>query len=308
MRHLTMCLLARHTRQIMLNTHTLRPFLLAAPFAALSLFLAFKPGAEAESSSDTAATAGIPSITGIPTLGAALDLDTSEIVARVNGRLIPTASVEAILAQLPDDDDAPDTETVINDIIDLEVLAQAAEAEGIHQQPEVAAELMLQYTQTLANAWIAHESEQIANDAEALRELYAQEIAALPDNEYRARHILVETEQEAIEVLASLDAGGDFNQLAQQHSIDPSAHLGWVTTRTAVGEIVQALAEIEVDTVATTPVQTDFGFHVVRLDATRKSPRPDFDTIKPQLVNTVVQKTIDTRLEELRSAATIERY
>ncbi len=304
----SMCLLARHLCNTMLNSPTLRPFLLAAPFAALSLFLALQSADRVESDAETQASASPPRITGVPALGAAVKLDTHDIAARVNGRLIPLASVDAILAQVADDADKPDAETIINDIIDLEILAQAAEAEGIHQTPSVAAELMLQYTQTLANAWIAHESEQIANDAEGLRDLYAQEIEKLPDNEYRARHILVETEQEAIDVLAALDAGEDFNELARTHSIDASANLGWVTTRTAQSEIVQALAALDADSVATTPVKTDFGFHVVRLDETRKSPRPDFDTIKPGLVSTVVQKTIDSRLEELRAAAIIERY
>lgn len=293
----------------MLKTLSKYPVALAAPFAALSLFLALQSNdLDTGDSQDPIAQSGV-AVTGVPSLGAAISLPVSlenaEVVARVNGRSILSASVDAIVAQAAEEE--PDTDAVIEDIIDMEILAQAAEAAGLHRQPEIAAELMLQYTQTLANAWIANESVQAEHDAEALREMYNERVASLPDNEFRARHILVESQEDAIEIIALLDGGEDFNSVAQDRSIDTRAHLGWVTGRTAVPQLVQALAALEVDTFSPEPVKTEFGYHVVYLDETRASARPDFDAVKPQLLRVAVEKLIEDRLAELRAAATIER-
>lgn len=279
---------------------TLSHVLVAAPFAALSLVLAIQ-----STGSQDADTSAVDDKGRLPALGAAVALEDLDIVARVNGRIIPKASIDAVIAQLPADAEIPERDAVIDEVIDMEILAQAAESDGLHERPEIAAELMLQYTQTLANAWVAEQNRLAENDAEKLRELYGQHVDSLPNDEYRASHILVETADQADNLLAQLNDGADFNSLSAENSIDPNTYLGWVTSRSAAPEIVAALSTLEVGAYGPSVVATDYGYHLVRLDETRRAPRPDFDAVKPRLVSIVVRETVDSRLAELRDAAVI---
>lgn len=242
----------------------------------------------------------------LPRLGAATAMPEDEILARVNGRVIPKATIDTVFEQLPADAPAPERDFLVSEIIDMEVLAQEAERSGLHLRPDVAARLVLQYTQTLANEWIDTQAIKISNDAEALRERYDAFVAELPEDEYRASHILVESKEQAQELIADIAAGADFLEIASEHSLDSNAHLGWISDDTGVPEVSTALATLDTGAVTQEPVETDFGFHILRLDESRRAPKPDFDSIKPTIVDLVVTERLRQELESLREAADIE--
>ncbi len=299
-------------------TTVLHPVLLATPFAVLSLLLAVQstrtveavetdPGVATlanDSASDSSLTA---SITEPPRLGAAIALADEEVAVLVNGRRIPVAMIEAMMTQRPEGAERPDREMVLEEIIDMEILAQQAELDGLHQRPEIAAELMLQYTHTLANEWVAEQKRLTANDAEQLRATYEEYLATLPNDEFRASHILVDDKAKAEALVAELQDSADFLELASVNSTEPNASLGWVTSRTATPEIIEALSSLKPGEFNTVPVESDYGFHILRLDESRRAPKPDFDDIKPRIVETAVTQLVTRRLSELRESGDIER-
>lgn len=241
-----------------------------------------------------------------PRLGAAMSLTDDEVLARVNGRVIPRAAIDTIVAEFPADAEVPAHDVLVKELIDMEILAQLAESEGLNHRPDIAARLILQYTQTLANEWIAEQFEQVSNDTEVLREHYDAFVDGLPADEYRGSHILVETRELAESLIDEIDAGADFLSLAGQHSLDTSAHLGWLDDNTGVPEVTEALAALEPGEVTSEPVGTDFGYHVLRLDEARRAPKPEFDAVKPTLVDLVVQERLRENLDTLRAEADVE--
>ena len=128
--------------------------------------------------------------------------------------------------------------------------------------------------------------------------------------EYKARHILVKTEDEAKNVIAQLDKGADFAKLAKEKSIGPSGKeggdLGWFSPDNMVKPFADAAAALKVGTYSKTPVHTQFGWHVIKLEDTRPVSPPSFDELKNQLMNSWRNKMISAYLDRLRSEANVK--
>ena len=229
--------------------------------------------------------------------------------ATVDGRAIPAAAVDEVARQLETDGAGADRERILDELVDMEVLAQAAERAGLDATPDIATALRLQRMQTLANAWLADASESVEIGDDELREEYARQAAALPEREYRASHVLLGTEDAAREVVAELAAGADFAELAAARSLDPAGtsggSLGWVMAGGIDDGIVEALAELAPGEVASEPVATDFGFHVVRLDEVRGASPPDFSAVRPGLRELVLRRVLAERVDALRADADV---
>ncbi|MGD2112724.1 MAG: peptidylprolyl isomerase, partial [Gammaproteobacteria bacterium] len=132
----------------------------------------------------------------------------------------------------------------------------------------------------------------------------------VPGKEYKARHILVETEDEAKDIITRLDDGVDFSELAKEKSTGPSGpsggELGWFGAGQMVKPFADAAAAMEKGTYSKTPVQTEFGWHVIMLDDMRDSTPPPFDDVKERLKVLLTNQNLQQHISELRESASID--
>ena len=144
-----------------------------------------------------------------------------------------------------------------------------------------------------------------------LKAEYDARIAEAPKDEYHARHILVDEEAKAKDMIAQLDKGGSFEQLAKDNSKDGSAteggDLGWFGPNQMVKPFSDALQQLEIGKYTATPVKSEFGWHVIKLEEKRATTPPPFESVKAQLGPMVNQKKFETHLKELVKAAKVER-
>ena len=233
------------------------------------------------------------------------------VLATVNGRPVSALSLENIVRQIGTEGEAPDRERILGELIDLEILSQEAEKQSLDEKPEIAAALQLQYTQTMANAYLAATGDAMEVSEEDLRAEYERQTANLDREEYRASHILLETEEAAQAVIDELAGGADFAALAAERSIDPAGDtggdLGWFQAGSMVPEFTAAVASMDVGETSDAPVKSDFGWHVIRLVDERESALPDYESVKPGLTNLVLRDRLARKVEELRAAADIKR-
>ena len=235
----------------------------------------------------------------------------SDIIASVNGRPIARLSVERIVQQLESSGKPGNAEQVLGELIDLELLTQEAEKIGLEKQPAVASALQLQYTQTMANAYLADLGQGLEFTDEQIRAEYDKQSAQIETDEFHASHILLETEEEAITVITDLANGDDFAELAKSRSTGPSAtnggDLGWFQKANMVAEFSDALIKMEVGSTSAEPVKSQYGWHVIQLIEKRAAAKPDFAALKPGIRNILVRQHLSQQMEALRLAAKIER-
>ena len=228
--------------------------------------------------------------------------------ATVNGREIPAMAVDNVARQLEADGGAADRGTILEELVDMEVLAQAAERAGLDERPAIATALRLQRMQTLANAWLADVGERLEITEDELRDEYARQATGLLPDEFRASHLLLATEAEARAAIAALERGADFAALAARDSLDGAARggaLGWISRGAVDDALIDALEALEPGAVAPEPVRTGFGFHVLRLDEARAASPPAFTAVREGLRDIVLRRRLAERVEALRAEADV---
>jgi peptidyl-prolyl cis-trans isomerase C len=231
----------------------------------------------------------------------------------VNGKPIPKARLEFIVKQRanqgqPDNEQA--RKAILDNLIAQEVVAQEAERRGFAKSADVRAQLELARQQVMVQALIQeHLKAHPVKDDEMLAE-YNKLKASRGDKEYKARHILVDKDSEANEIIAQLKKGTKFEDLAKQ-SKDPGSKekggdLDWNPPSTFVKPFAEALAKLEKGKYTETPVQTQFGWHVIQLDDVRSMQFPAFDAVKQQLLSRMQEQEVQKLVGELRAKAKIE--
>lgn len=238
--------------------------------------------------------------------------DANTPVAVVNGTEITLGHVIALRERLPQQYQGLGDDVLFPGIID-QLIDQALIADTL--SPNMDSD-PLRLKLTLANErWamlsniVVSKITEIAPTDEELQAAY-EEIysAANPKPEYRASHILVETEDEANALVTALDDGAEFAELAKEKSTGPSGpnggDLGWFPPGAMVPAFDTALQEMEVGAVSA-PVETQFGWHVIKLNGFRE--RPEMDSVREELQQKVIEGKVETALDELRAAAAIER-
>ncbi len=231
----------------------------------------------------------------------------------VNGKPIPKARLDFIVKQRttqgqPDNDQA--RKAILDNLITQEVVAQEADRRGFAKTSDVRTQLELLRQQVLVQALVQdHLKAHPIKDEEMLAE-YNKAKASRGDKEYKARHILVEKDTEANEIIAQLKKGTKFEDLAKQSkdpgSKDKGGDLDWNTPATFVKPFAEALSKLEKGKYTETPVQTQFGWHVIQLDDVRSMQFPAFDTVKPQLLSRMQEQEVQKFVGELRSKAKIQ--
>jgi peptidyl-prolyl cis-trans isomerase C len=209
--------------------------------------------------------------------------------------------------QRPADQASPEElETVRNELTDIYLLSEVPRAKELKQETRMKAQLELQSRGMLAQA-VASDflTENQATDAE-MQALYAEQIKLAPPQEFKARHILVETQGEAVSLITELEGGADFAELAKQKSTGPSApsggDLGWFTSDRMVAEFSAAVQELGDAEFTKVPVQTQFGWHVILREDSRESPPPPFESVADVLKQQVEQGKLRDYIEGLRES------
>lgn len=197
---------------------------------------------------------------------------------------------------------------VFDQYLSMETAANAGEKAGLARKPDVAAQLRVLRMNVLSEAAMRqYLDEHPVVDAELSAE-YDEQVAAVPI-EYSARHILVDDQPTAEAIILKLNGGADFAKLAKEKSKDTSAgdggDLGWFALQTMVQPFADAVAALEKGKYTTAPVQTQFGWHVILLEDTRKPTLPTLAEVKDRLQEMVQRKKIQTHLEELQAQSGI---
>lgn len=238
------------------------------------------------------------------------------IVAVVEGTEFRLSDLRQSYADLPEQFRQMPLEAIydplLDRLIDGQLLLEQAEADNVAAEPEVEAAIEQARADVLRQTLIERAVRDATTD-EALAAAY-EELRAQPDfavEEVTARHILVETEEEAREVIAALDEGADFAELAQERSTDPAAarggELGTFRRGSMVPPFEEAAFALEPGSYSAEPVQTQFGYHVILVEA-KEAKEPGLDEVADSLRADLGRGAIEGLLEDLRADATVERF
>jgi len=235
-------------------------------------------------------------------------------VATVNGKAIPAAKVDQMVKQVVAQGQQPDSpqlrEMVKKELIGREVLLQEADKQGYGKKPEVNAAIDNARQSIIINAMLAdYVKKNPVKDAEIQAE-YDKYKASVGPTEYHSRHILVATEQEAKDIIAKLKGGAKFEELAKA-SKDPGSganggDLGWMTPAKLVKPFADAMVALKNGEITQTPVKSDFGYHVIKLEESRPTKFPSFEEVKGQVAESIQQRKIVAYREELVKKAKIQ--
>ena len=237
---------------------------------------------------------------------------TEDAVAVVNGQPVSRETFEEYMGmkQQMQPGMPLNPDIVLAELVNMELLEQAAEREGVDEQPEVIAQLERQRANLLINTLLREKLAEMEFDQAELDAKYQEFLATIPDQEYHARHVLVNTEDEARALIAELADGADFNTLAKENSIGPSAasggDLGWFTSDRMVPEFSAAVESLDKDSFTREPVHTQFGWHVIYLEDVRDTEKPAFEDVAEELKGEMRRAFIDQYLADLRESAVIE--
>lgn len=198
---------------------------------------------------------------------------------------------------------------ILNELVNFVLLEQDAVAKKLDENPSVAAQLELGRSRLLASAAIAeYLRSQNISDSE-LQQTYEQELKENPLMEYKLRHILLDSQQEAEAVIESLNKGEDFSSLAQSKSNDASAKtegdLGWLSAGQMDPAVQQAVEQMDDGSYSETPVKSDFGWHILLLEKSRQIPQPSFAEVRASLLQKKQQALLAGYIQELRSNANL---
>jgi peptidyl-prolyl cis-trans isomerase C len=235
-------------------------------------------------------------------------------VATVNGKPIPAAKVDQMVKQVVAQGKATDNpqlrDMIKKELIGREVLLQEADKQGIGGKADVKAAIDNARQSIIINAMLAdYVKKNPVSDAQIKAE-YDRYKSQVGDKEYHARHILVETEQQAKDIIAKLKGGAKFEDLAKQ-SKDPGSganggDLDWASPASFVPEFSKAMTSLQKGAITETPVKTQYGYHVIKLEDVRAAKVPALDEVKQQIADSLQQKKLATFRDELMKKAKIQ--
>lgn len=247
----------------------------------------------------------------------AANASADPVVARVNGTELHRSDVIEAIRGLPPQVQQQPMERLYPALLDQMVgtmlVSQAGRKAKLQDDPEVKKRLALVQDQLIADAYVQRLLQKQVTD-QKLHARYDKFVKdAPPREEVHARHILVANEDEAKAIIAELKKGADFNKLAQDKTTDPSGKtsggdLGYFTKEDMVPEFADAAFKLKPGEITDTPVKTQFGWHVIKVEDRRTAKPPTFEQIKPKLTNEMSRELVGDKVKELRTAAKIEVY
>lgn len=235
-------------------------------------------------------------------------------VAIVNGKPVPKARMDLLAAQLAKAGRPISVEMqgqLKDEIIAREIFMQEAQKRGLDASEDYKGQLELARQQILIRELFTDfQKKNPVTDAEIKAE-YDKFAAASGGKEYKARHILVEKEEEAKAILESLKKGGKFEDIAKKQSKDPGSganggDLDWASPSSYVPEFADAMAKLPKGQTTAAPVKSQFGWHIIRVDDIRDAQLPKLEEVRPQIAQSLQQQKLAAFQESLRKGAKIE--
>lgn len=237
-----------------------------------------------------------------------------DAIASVNGQYISKNSLEKLekeVAQRSRGGQAFPKDKLIEELISRELLIQDAVAKQLDKTPDFADRIALVKKSVLSQAAIQNYMESNPVTDTELQAEYSKNIGKSGD-EYKARHILVKTEEKANQIIKKLEGGSDFVELAKEESTGPSGpkggDLGWFAAGQMVVPFSEAVIALEDNKFTTTPVKTQFGYHIILREGSRSQTPPPFDAVKEQLRPMLQRQKMQTYMEGLRGEAKVEIF
>lgn len=234
-------------------------------------------------------------------------------IAVVNGKPIPSSRVDTMVKQMAaqGQQDTPQLRAMVKEeLINREILLQEADKRGVSNTPEVKAQLDLARQQITIRALVTDFLKKNPVKEADMKAEYERFKSQASDKEYHARHILVEKEDEAKAIIAKLKGGAKFEELAKQ-SKDPGSaanggDLDWAVPASYVKPFSDALVALKKGETTETPVKTQFGYHVIKLEDVRAAKIPTYEEVKPQISESLQQRKLQAFQEELRKKAKVQ--
>ncbi|HXE37029.1 MAG TPA: peptidylprolyl isomerase [Azonexus sp.] len=236
----------------------------------------------------------------------------SKAVATVNGQAIPQSVYDAFVSEQKAQG-APDNAelqgAVKEELIRRELLAQEAKKKGLDKKGTVPGQIELAKQAVLIRAFLTDYVQAHPISEDRLKADYEAIKTSLGSTEYKARHVLVDKEEDAKAIIAKLDKGEKFSELAKQSkdpgSKDKGGELGWSSPSTYVKPFGEALTKLKKGEYTKVPVHSDFGYHVIQLDDSRPMTPPPYDQVKQQLQQRASQQQIEQLVKDLRTKAKV---
>jgi peptidyl-prolyl cis-trans isomerase C len=237
----------------------------------------------------------------------------STTFATVNGKAIPKVRADALIAgqAAQGQPDSPELrKAVTEELVRREVLTQESIKKGFDKKPEVQGQVDLARQGVLIGAYLNDYVKTHPVTDEQVKKEYAEISAKLGNKEYKARHILVEKEDEAKAIIAKLTKGEKIEDLAKDSkdpgSKDRGGDLGWANPASFVPPFSAAMIKLEKGKFTQTPVKSDFGWHVIQLEDTRELKLPGIEEAKAQIGQQLTQRMVQKHIDELRAKAKVE--
>jgi peptidyl-prolyl cis-trans isomerase C len=235
-------------------------------------------------------------------------------VAKVNGKDIPQSRADYVIKAnaAQGQADTPELRNRVREVlIRNELLAQEAVKKGLDKNQEFTTQVELNRQEALVNAYLQDFIKNNPVSEEAIKAEYDRAKAQAGDMEYKARHILVKDEAEAKAIIAQLKKGGSFEKIAAQKSQDPGSKdkggdLDWAPGGRYVPAFSDALKKLKKGQITDTPVQTQFGWHVIRVDDERAMKFPPLEEVKPQIQQGLQRQAVEKQIADMRAKAKIE--
>jgi peptidyl-prolyl cis-trans isomerase C len=254
----------------------------------------------------------VPVMTGLLALTALPAL--AQNVAIVNGKAVPKSRIDAIAQQVAKAGRpvTPEMQGQLREeVITREIFMQEAEKRGLAGGEDFKVQMELaRQTIMIRELFTDFQKKNPVTEAD-LKAEYDKFAAANGGKEFKARHILVDKEAEAVAIIASLKKGGKFDDIAKKQSKDAGSgakggDLDWANPSSYVPEFSEALSKLAKGQTTETPVKTQFGYHVIRVDDVRSAQLPAFDDVKPEISKQLTQQKLTAFQEELRTKAKVE--
>ncbi|MDE1184364.1 peptidylprolyl isomerase [Paraburkholderia sp.] len=235
-------------------------------------------------------------------------------VAVVNGTPIPKARVDALVSQLvhQGQQDTPQLQMAVREeLVNREILMQEAARKGIPNRTDVKAQVAVAQQTVVLRALIEDFVKTHAPTDDEIKARYDSLVKDAGGKEYHLHHILVDNEQQAKDLIAKIKGGASFEDLAKQFSKDPGSgknggDLDWSDPKAYVPEFADAATHLKKGEMTDTPVHTQFGWHIIRLDDTRDITPPPLEQVKAQIVQQIQQEKLQAYEESLRKNAKIQ--
>lgn len=248
-------------------------------------------------------------------LGLSLPLSATEIPAprtlvEIDGKAITELHFAVYQQERGHAHSEQDQVDHFNELINTMMIARAAEKEGLGEHPEIVASIDLYRAKLLAQASIQDRMKKTEISDDAINAAYKAKYSGDTGSEYKARHILLKNEEDAKGIIQQLDKGADFAALAKEHSKGPSGasggDLGWFQAGQMVKPFSDAVASMKKGEYSKAPVQTQFGWHVILLEDTRKAEPPKLDAVRDELVAELKRKEVMNYVQGLQKTMKIE--